>query len=60
MPERTENEKAAASFDVQLTAVLKTARKRSDQLWPGVVGSLEMAQERLRNMMHPDDLAKLR
>jgi len=55
MAERTENEKAAASFDVQLTAILKSARKRTDQLWPGVVGQLEMAQHRVRDMMHPDD-----
>jgi hypothetical protein len=55
MAERTENEKAAAAFDVQLTAVMKSAKKRNEQLWPGVVGQLEMAQHRVREMMHPDD-----
>jgi hypothetical protein len=58
MAERTENEKAAASFDVELTSLMKRAKKRSEQLWPGVVGQLEMAQHHVRRMMHPDDAAK--
>jgi hypothetical protein len=60
MSERNENEKAAASFDVQLTALMKSAKKRNEQLWPGVVGQLEMAQHHVRSMMHPDDAAKAR
>lgn len=55
--ERTENEKAAASFDVQLTAILKSAKKRNDQLWPGVVGQMEIAQQYVRQMMHPEDVS---
>jgi hypothetical protein len=60
MSERTENEKAVADFDGELRKLLKTAKRRSDQLWPGVVGALEMAQHHTRSMMHPDDQAKAR
>lgn len=56
---RTDNEEAAADFDVQLTALLDLAKERSDQLWPGVIGQLEMAQHQLRSMMHPDDATKV-
>lgn len=55
MAERTENEKAAASFDTELTSILKRAKKRSEQVWPRVINQLEMAQYAVRDMMHPDD-----
>jgi hypothetical protein len=60
MADRTENEKAAMDFDGELKKLMKLAKRRSDQLWPGVVGQLEMAQHQLRSMMHPDDQAKAR
>ena len=60
MSERTENEKAAADFDADLRKVLKQAKRRTEQLWPGVVGQLEMAQHHVRSMMHPDDAERAR
>lgn len=53
---RTDNESAAADFDVQLGALLDMAKERSDQLWPGVVGQLQIAQQNVRQMMHPEDV----
>jgi hypothetical protein len=60
MADRTENEKAASEFDADLRKLLKQAKRRNEQLWPGVVGQLEMAQHHTRSMMHPDDAAKAR
>jgi hypothetical protein len=60
MSERSENEKAATEFDADLRKLLKSAKRRSEQLWPGVVGQLEMAQHHVRSMMHPDDAEKAR
>ncbi|MGY3588053.1 hypothetical protein [Bradyrhizobium sp. USDA 4350] len=54
---RTDNESAAVDFDDQLSALLDMARERTDQLWPGVVGQLQMAQYQVRQMMHPEDAA---
>lgn len=60
MSDRTENQKAAAEFDADLRKLMKAARRRSDQLWPGVIGKMEMAQHSVRAMMHPDDAEKAR
>lgn len=58
MSERTETEKAAKDFDGDLSKLLKAAKRRSEQLWPGVAGQLELAQHQVRSMMHPDDMAR--
>ena len=58
MSERTENEKAVLDFDAELKKLLTRAKRRQDQLWPGVAGQLEMAQHHIRSMMHPDDQAR--
>lgn len=58
MSERSETEKAALEFDGDLSKLLKRARRRSEQLWLGVAGQLEIAQHHLRSMMHPDDAEK--
>jgi len=58
--DRTENEKAVLDFDADLKKLLQRAKRRSDQLWPGVVGQLEMAQHHLRSMMHPEDHGRAR
>jgi hypothetical protein len=60
MAERTENEKAVLDFDADLKKLLARAKRRSEQLWPGVVGQLEMAQHQLRMMLHPEDQGRAR
>lgn len=56
---RTESEATAVDFDVQLSALIDMAKERNEQLWPGVVGQLEVAQHNVRSMMHPEDLAAI-